>query len=98
MCACVHVCGRVVAVTLSRLLCVPFAHNEIDTRSLFHACRSCLHARRHGESTWNNENRFTGWKDVPLSEKGEMEAAQCGDLIKESGLTFDVAYTSVLKV
>ncbi|CAN0365706.1 unnamed protein product [Ascophyllum nodosum] len=52
---------------------------------------------RHGESTWNFENRFTGWKDVPLSEKGKVEAAQCGDLIAESGLTFDVAYTSVLK-
>lgn len=53
---------------------------------------------RHGESTWNNENRFTGWKDVPLSEKGIKEAAQSGELIAESGLTFDVAYTSVLKV
>lgn len=53
---------------------------------------------RHGESVWNAENRFTGWKDVALSEKGVMEAKQCGQLIKESGLTFDVAYTSVLKV
>ncbi|CBN78717.1 conserved unknown protein [Ectocarpus siliculosus] len=52
---------------------------------------------RHGESTWNNENRFTGWKDVPLSDKGQEEAAQSGELIAESGLTFDVAYTSVLK-
>ena len=59
---------------------------------------SCSFFCRHGESTWNNENRFTGWKDVPLSEKGVKEAAQCGDLIAESGLTFDVAYTSVLKV
>lgn len=58
----------------------------------------CLSKNRHGESTWNFENRFTGWKDVPLSEKGKVEAAQCGDLIAESGLTFDVAYTSVLKV
>lgn len=57
-----------------------------------------LRLSRHGESTWNNENRFTGWKDVPLSEKGKGEAAQCGELIAESGLTFDVAYTSVLKV
>ncbi|CAN0507038.1 unnamed protein product, partial [Ectocarpus sp. 8 AP-2014] len=52
---------------------------------------------RHGESTWNNENRFTGWKDVPLSDKGQEEAAQSGELIAESGLTFDIAYTSVLK-
>ncbi|CAM9307451.1 unnamed protein product, partial [Hapterophycus canaliculatus] len=53
---------------------------------------------RHGESTWNNENKFTGWKDVPLSEKGVQEAAQSGDLIAEAGFTFDIAYTSVLKV
>lgn len=52
---------------------------------------------RHGESIWNSENRFTGWKDVPLSDKGKLEAAHCGDVIAESGLTFDVAYTSVLK-
>lgn len=67
---------------------------------LFVQCSFLSHGipRRHGESTWNNENRFTGWKDVPLSDKGKEEAAQCGDLIAESGLTFDVAYTSVLKV
>lgn len=52
---------------------------------------------RHGESTWNKENRFTGWTDVDLSEKGREEAAEAGKLLKEAGLTFDRAYTSVLK-
>jgi len=52
---------------------------------------------RHGESDWNRENRFTGWTDVDLSEKGLAEATQAGELLKEAGFTFDVAYTSVLK-
>ncbi len=52
---------------------------------------------RHGESTWNKENRFTGWTDVNLSEKGRSEAANAGRLLKESGFAFDIAYTSVLK-
>lgn len=52
---------------------------------------------RHGESIWNKENRFTGWKDVPLSEKGIEEAKQAGQLLKKEGFQFDVAYTSVLK-
>lgn len=52
---------------------------------------------RHGESTWNNENRFTGWYDCPLSEKGEQEATEGGMLMKEEGFTFDKAYTSTLK-
>ena len=52
---------------------------------------------RHGESTWNQENRFTGWTDVDLSAKGLIEAQQAGTLLKEEGFTFDVAYTSVLK-
>jgi 2,3-bisphosphoglycerate-dependent phosphoglycerate mutase len=52
---------------------------------------------RHGESTWNKENRFTGWTDVDLSEKGRNEAANAGRLLKESGFAFDIAYTSVLK-
>ena len=52
---------------------------------------------RHGESTWNQENRFTGWTDVDLSRKGLVEAQQAGTLLKEEGFTFDVAYTSVLK-
>jgi len=52
---------------------------------------------RHGESVWNKENRFTGWKDVDLSEKGRAEAAAAGKLLKAEGFTFDAAYTSVLK-
>jgi len=52
---------------------------------------------RHGESTWNKENRFTGWTDVPLSEKGSNEAREAGRLLREAGFTFDIAYTSVLK-
>jgi 2,3-bisphosphoglycerate-dependent phosphoglycerate mutase len=52
---------------------------------------------RHGESTWNKENRFTGWTDVDLSEKGLQEAHDGGRLLKEGGYVFDVAYTSVLK-
>ncbi len=52
---------------------------------------------RHGESTWNKENRFTGWVDVGLSEKGMKEAAEAGRTLKKEGYAFDVAYTSVLK-
>ena len=52
---------------------------------------------RHGQSTWNRENRFTGWTDVDLTEQGRAEAKQAGALIKEAGLSFDIAYTSVLK-
>jgi 2,3-bisphosphoglycerate-dependent phosphoglycerate mutase len=52
---------------------------------------------RHGESTWNKENRFTGWTDVDLSEKGRQEALDGGRVLKAEGYTFDAAYTSVLK-
>ena len=51
---------------------------------------------RHGESTWNKENRFTGWTDVGLSEKGIQEAVAAGCILREEGYVFDVAYTSVL--
>lgn len=51
---------------------------------------------RHGESTWNQENRFTGWTDVDLSEKGVAEAIQAGKTLKAEGYEFDVAFTSVL--
>src|SRR5262249_41660212 len=50
-----------------------------------------------GESTWNKENRFTGWTDVDLSERGRAEAREAGKLLREAGFLFDVAYTSVLK-
>lgn len=52
---------------------------------------------RHGESTWNKENRFTGWTDVDLSDKGVREARQAGMVLKREGYTFDLAFTSVLK-
>ena len=52
---------------------------------------------RHGESVWNKENRFTGWTDVDLSERGREEAREAGRLLKEGGYEFDAAHTSVLK-
>ena len=52
---------------------------------------------RHGQSEWNKENRFTGWTDVELSQKGREEARQAGQLLKNQGYSFDKAYTSVLK-
>lgn len=52
---------------------------------------------RHGESTWNKENRFTGWHDVPLSLHGVTEAVEAGQLLREKGFNFDVCYTSVLQ-
>lgn len=52
---------------------------------------------RHGESQWNRENRFTGWKDVPLSEKGVGEAREAGKRLREAGIEFDAAYTSLLR-
>src|SRR5688572_26745286 len=52
---------------------------------------------RHGESVWNAENRFTGWTDVDLSEKGRVEAQKGAAILNQEGYTFDIAYTSVLK-
>jgi 2,3-bisphosphoglycerate-dependent phosphoglycerate mutase len=52
---------------------------------------------RHGQSTWNLENRFTGWTDVDLTEQGRAEATSGGKLLRAEGYTFDIAYTSVLK-
>jgi 2,3-bisphosphoglycerate-dependent phosphoglycerate mutase len=52
---------------------------------------------RHGESTWNKENRFTGWTDVDLTEKGIAEAKSAGKILKEKDFSFDLAFTSVLK-
>ena len=52
---------------------------------------------RHGESVWNQENRFTGWTDVDLSDRGREEARKAGKLLKDQGFAFDVAYVSVLK-
>lgn len=52
---------------------------------------------RHGESTWNKENRFTGWTDVDLTEKGVIEASKAGEVLKKNGFLFDKAYTSYQK-
>ncbi len=52
---------------------------------------------RHGESIWNRDNRFTGWTDIDLSEKGIIEAKTAGNLLKQAGFDFNLAYTSVLK-
>jgi len=52
---------------------------------------------RHGQSTWNLENRFTGWTDVDLSEQGVREAHEAANVLIREGYTFDVAFTSVLK-
>ena len=52
---------------------------------------------RHGQSTWNLENRFTGWTDVDLTDLGKAEAREAGKLLREGGYDFDIAYTSVLK-
>jgi 2,3-bisphosphoglycerate-dependent phosphoglycerate mutase len=52
---------------------------------------------RHGESSWNRENRFTGWTDIDLSEKGIQEAREAGQILRSNGFVFDVAFTSVLK-
>ncbi|MGZ3265439.1 MAG: 2,3-bisphosphoglycerate-dependent phosphoglycerate mutase [Croceibacterium sp.] len=53
---------------------------------------------RHGGSTWNQENRFTGWTDVGLTEKGLAEAEAAGRLLKQESYEFDVAFTSVLRL
>ena len=74
-------------------------------RSLGRTALSSRHARskytlvliRHGESTWNKENKFTGWFDCPLSEKGHEEAKAAGQLLQREGFHFDLAYTSMLK-
>lgn len=52
---------------------------------------------RHGQSTWNKDNRFTGWTDVDLTEQGVREAREAGAVLKEKGFTVDMAFTSVLK-
>lgn len=52
---------------------------------------------RHGQSTWNKANKFTGWTDVDLSEQGVLEAREAGKVLKENGFEFDIAFTSVLK-
>ena len=52
---------------------------------------------RHGQSTWNKENKFTGWTDVPLSEQGVQEAHEAGKVLKREGYSFDICFDSFLK-
>jgi 2,3-bisphosphoglycerate-dependent phosphoglycerate mutase len=66
-------------------------------RGISHREMKTLVLLRHGQSTWNLQNRFTGWVDVPLSAQGVEEATAAGQLLREGGYQFDVAYTSVLK-
>ncbi|MNK87591.1 2,3-bisphosphoglycerate-dependent phosphoglycerate mutase [compost metagenome] len=66
-------------------------------RKLKEFCVYKLVLIRHGESEWNKENRFTGWQDVDLSEKGRAEAQKGGKALREKGFHFDIVYTSVLK-
>ncbi len=70
----------------------PFIHHLTIVHTMYK-----LVLIRHGESTWNQENRFTGWVDVDLTEKGAAEAAQAGKLLADADFSFDIAYTSVLK-
>ena len=72
-------------------------HLNTTTKALVSRTKHTLVLIRHGESTWNQLNKFTGWYDCPLSEKGHKEAAAAGELLAESGLKFDIAYTSMLQ-
>ena len=74
-----------------------FARASVALRRPGARSQSTVLLMRHGESTWNLENKFTGWYDCPLSDKGHVEAADAGALVAEAGLAFDVAYTSTLK-
>lgn len=82
--------SRRIALNASRQRFTPFAYQAA-------ADKHTLVLVRHGESQWNLENKFTGWVDVPLSPKGHEEVTEAGKLIKEEGIKFDVAYTSLLK-
>src|SRR5689334_13217005 len=66
-------------------------------RVILRAVMPTLILLRHGESTWNQENRFTGWHDVPLSELGRDEARKAGHLLADAGVTIDVVQTSLLR-
>ncbi len=72
-------------------------HALAPRKPLFNATMHKLVLIRHGESTWNLENRFTGWTDVPLTPTGVAQAREAGRLLRQEGYEFDVAYTSVLK-
>jgi 2,3-bisphosphoglycerate-dependent phosphoglycerate mutase len=77
-----------------------FRHGLRQNRAAFQLAVASKHTLvlvRHGESTWNLENKFTGWYDCPLSPKGHEEVIEAGGLVKEAGIKFDVAHTSMLK-
>jgi len=74
---------------------IPHTHHLLVDRES-HAMHKLV-LIRHGESTWNLENRFTGWTDVDLTPLGVLQAQQAGELLKADGYEFDIAYTSVLK-
>ena len=77
-----------------------FPRSSVAASRMYAQARNNKHTLvlvRHGESTWNQENRFTGWYDCPLSEKGHKEAAAAGALVNEAGFKFDIAYTSMLQ-
>lgn len=94
---------------LSTVKCFSHTAFRSSTSALKRPASSRLHALmmtdksfhivllRHGESTWNDENKFTGWYDCPLSKKGENEAIAAGKLLKENNFKFDVAFTSYLQ-
>lgn len=89
-----------IALTLKRDFLpffLSFVWNSLRKSSSCLEMKHTLVLVRHGESTWNEENRFTGWYDCPLSEKGLAEAQDGARLLKEGGFTFDVAYTSTLQ-
>ena len=79
----------------SRLLCFSFNFDSFQLQQF--ASKHTLILVRHGESTWNLENKFTGFYDCPLSEKGHQEVIEAGQLIKKEGLTADIAFTSLLQ-
>eukprot|EP00568_Trieres_chinensis_P000620 CAMPEP_0183292624 /NCGR_PEP_ID=MMETSP0160_2-20130417/1612_1 /TAXON_ID=2839 ORGANISM="Odontella Sinensis, Strain Grunow 1884" /NCGR_SAMPLE_ID=MMETSP0160_2 /ASSEMBLY_ACC=CAM_ASM_000250 /LENGTH=309 /DNA_ID=CAMNT_0025453605 /DNA_START=69 /DNA_END=998 /DNA_ORIENTATION=+ len=89
--------SRTVAPSISRTFGAARRPRPTPSSSSSLCMKHTLVLIRHGESTWNKENLFTGWVDVSLSEKGREEASAGGKLLKEGGYTFDVAYTSVLK-
>ncbi len=76
---------------------VPSSYSSFDATTATELRSHKLVLVRHGESTWNDLNIFTGWADASLNAKGLAEASQGGKLLKEGGYGFDVAYTSVLK-
>lgn len=76
---------------------IPAQAGEVSASSSAGGAVHKLVLMRHGESQWNLENRFTGWTDVDLTEKGREEARKAGQLLKADGYTFDIAYTSLLK-